>query len=596
MENNIFIDSLKSKKYFNNQLPPEDLTVPFTDPAFPPTSCSLMPESLIKSTLSTPTPKIVWKRSSEIFDKPQIFDGPLDLTSINQGNLGNCYFIASIISLCRQPKMIYRLFPSKTSSLIGYYEVLLFIEGEWQTVILDDFFPIYELRNKFVYGQSSKKEIWFLLLEKAWAKVNGSYEQSDTGNSCLAFKVLTGFLTKSYEISQNNFFESLKTDFNDGYVVNVSSTSIDENKRRVGLYSKHTYSMVDAFEILARDGKRRQFMQVRNPWGDSEWTGSFSNGSVEVLFNGSKVPLKTKQCGWFFIPFNEFKDFFTRVTVCEVNLDLNFTTFPSQTTLYPQVFHLRVKGTAEYRLESYLKFKTYSRDDLMSGSFILCAKVTRNKIGVNEVTSLIRSNDKTKLNLTTGDYVIVAFSKQTQNHNKASELLFRMYSDGNYRIELIDIDVDWKLTRNLFLNDFTHFYKSSIGKNYDIVEFSKDDYSPIGFGAFYLKNNTNYVLTIDKVENKAFKLIPDKEGPKVTLPPGKFYFAIGIEVSGFKGSVRNCFGKIEKSQLFENNIDYKGNSYFKKIIDNLRLLEVDETCYNQEKVDTTYSDEKKSRE
>ena len=402
MKANILSQSSSTTKYFNNQERPKELTKSFTDRSFPPNYLSLSPDIFTKDEFNISLTNIVWKRASEYFDQLELFDGSFDLSSIKQGKVGNCYFISTISSICRQPKLIYRLFPSKYISPVGYYEVLLFIEGEWQIVIIDDYFPVDNRNNKLLFGQTSKNEIWFILIEKAWAKVNGSYKQTQTGNSFLAFTILTGFQTFSYSTTDENVFEKIKADFAKGYVANCSSHKTVKNEAEIGLFGSHTYSLVDAIEILGKDGKRRQFMQVRNPWGDSEWTGSFSNGSVEVLFNGSKVPLKTKQCGWFFIPFNEFKDFFTRVTVCEVNLDLNFTTFPSQTTLYPQVFHLRVKGTAEYRLESYLKFKTYSRDDLMSGSFILCAKVTRNKIGVNEVTSLIRSNDKTKLNLTTG--------------------------------------------------------------------------------------------------------------------------------------------------------------------------------------------------
>ena len=43
-----------------------------------------------------------------------------------------------------------------------------------------------------------------------------------------------------------------------------------------GIVLHHAYSVMDAREI---DGKR--LLKVRNPWGESEWTGAWSDGSEE---------------------------------------------------------------------------------------------------------------------------------------------------------------------------------------------------------------------------------------------------------------------------------------------------------------------------
>jgi len=44
----------------------------------------------------------------------------------------------------------------------------------------------------------------------------------------------------------------------------------------LGLVSQHAYSVLMAVEY---NGKR--FVKVRNPWGQSEWTGRWSDGSKE---------------------------------------------------------------------------------------------------------------------------------------------------------------------------------------------------------------------------------------------------------------------------------------------------------------------------
>jgi hypothetical protein len=49
----------------------------------------------------------------------------------------------------------------------------LFINGIETPVILDDWFPIKY--NKPAFCSSVNGSIWAMLLEKAWAKIHGSY-------------------------------------------------------------------------------------------------------------------------------------------------------------------------------------------------------------------------------------------------------------------------------------------------------------------------------------------------------------------------------------------------------------------------------------
>jgi hypothetical protein len=51
----------------------------------------------------------------------------------------------------------------------------LFIDGQWQVVIVDDYLPVKKNSENLVFAKPNGNEIWVLLLEKAWAKVNGGY-------------------------------------------------------------------------------------------------------------------------------------------------------------------------------------------------------------------------------------------------------------------------------------------------------------------------------------------------------------------------------------------------------------------------------------
>jgi calpain-15 len=54
------------------------------------------------------------------------------------------------------------------------YGVWFFIDGLWECVVIDDFFPTHN--NKCVFSKNNRNELWVMLLEKAYAKVFGSYQ------------------------------------------------------------------------------------------------------------------------------------------------------------------------------------------------------------------------------------------------------------------------------------------------------------------------------------------------------------------------------------------------------------------------------------
>ena len=50
------------------------------------------------------------------------------------------------------------------------------IKGVQKEIVVDDYFPVYSHSRQFVYSKPIEEEdIWVMLLEKVWAKINGSY-------------------------------------------------------------------------------------------------------------------------------------------------------------------------------------------------------------------------------------------------------------------------------------------------------------------------------------------------------------------------------------------------------------------------------------
>jgi calpain-15 len=67
-----------------------------------------------------------------------------------------------------------------------------FINGEPVTVVVDDYFPFCNHKDQWAFSRANSNELWVLLLEKAWAKIFGSYQRIESGTSGEALPALTG--------------------------------------------------------------------------------------------------------------------------------------------------------------------------------------------------------------------------------------------------------------------------------------------------------------------------------------------------------------------------------------------------------------------
>lgn len=136
-----------------------------------------------------------WRRPSEIFGKAvpyALFQDSIEPNDINQGSLPNCYFLSALSSLAEHPDRVRKLFVTQEVNKAGIYVLSLCINGEFQEVVVDDAIPFDPVEGKPAFSRCHGPELWVMLLEKAWAKVNGSYERTKYGLSSTAFVFLTG--------------------------------------------------------------------------------------------------------------------------------------------------------------------------------------------------------------------------------------------------------------------------------------------------------------------------------------------------------------------------------------------------------------------
>uniref|UniRef100_A0A8C3ND30 Calpain-3 n=1 Tax=Geospiza parvula TaxID=87175 RepID=A0A8C3ND30_GEOPR len=195
----------------------------YEDPDFPANESSLF--------YSQKSPvKFEWKRPREICENPRFIIGGANRTDICQGELGNCWFLAAIACLTLNKKLLCRVIPHDQSFIQNYAGIFHFQfwrYGDWVDVVIDDCLPTYN--NQLVFTKSSQRnEFWSALLEKAYAKLHGSYEALKGGNTTEAMEDFTGGVTEFYEIKDapKDIYKIMKHAIDRG---SLMASSIDDD-------------------------------------------------------------------------------------------------------------------------------------------------------------------------------------------------------------------------------------------------------------------------------------------------------------------------------------------------------------------------------
>lgn len=136
-----------------------------------------------------------WSRLGDLFEanKLNVFKDTRDLPNdVVQGELGDCYFLSVLAAFAEDPNIIADLIDPKGKGNDGSFTAKVIIHGEPVTMVVDDSFPVAnDTKLAFAGINENSGNIWPLILEKAWAKCNRSYEDIIPGNSADAFEFLS---------------------------------------------------------------------------------------------------------------------------------------------------------------------------------------------------------------------------------------------------------------------------------------------------------------------------------------------------------------------------------------------------------------------
>uniref|UniRef100_A0A8C7Z1W4 Calpain 9 n=1 Tax=Oryzias sinensis TaxID=183150 RepID=A0A8C7Z1W4_9TELE len=295
----------------------------FEDPDFPAADSSLFFSQTIPV-------QIQWKRPKEICENPKFIVGGADRTDICQGQLGDCWLLAAIASLTLKKDAMARVVPPDQDfdhNYAGIFHFQFWQHNKWLDVVVDDRLPT--VRNRLIMLHSaSNDEFWSALLEKAYAKLNGSYESLKGGSTMEAMEDFTGGVGEIYETKSapENLFSIMKKALDRGSMmgcsIDITSSAESEAKTTTGLVKGHAYSITGMEEFR---GQTVKLIRVRNPWGQVEWNGAWSDNSREWDYIDKKekdrILQNSLEDGEFWMEFEDFKKNYDKVEICNMTPD-----------------------------------------------------------------------------------------------------------------------------------------------------------------------------------------------------------------------------------------------------------------------------------
>ena len=513
---NLIIDTVnsnikKNRKIFKNQKIPPSNSENFIDDLFPPNK-----ESILGLKNGIPTEKnkerleklkqgflfdidnIIWLKAEEIFNYQHynIFVNDISIDDVRQGYLGNCYFMSSLAAMTNIPQLICQLFRSFQINKNGCYEIGLNIEGEWQIVLLDDYFPCSKTTKIPIFAKPNGPELWAMLLEKAWAKINGGYLNITGGYASEVLSVFTSFPIETFDLlikDIDNIWRDLKKAFEDGQIITCCS-KFDNEIEKYGLISGHTFTVTNLVEGYVKNQYIR-LIRLRNPWGYKEWNGNWSDHSklwTEEAKKELNINLHIEDDGEFYMSFEDFFNYFLVVDVCRVTNPQCVKSFkiPFNCVYLPNVFELQIFNKTHIIIsalkKNYRFHRTIDTNSELVITLILIKKINEQnnekKFKYIASTNKNEGNPFLDLELTVGYYLLYVHCN---------------YDNSTYdKIRKVNIYIS--------SNKYFFFYYKNIDKNFSLLKYIIYEMNKDKIDKLSIENNEPSTLTSNKFEKTTF--------------------------------------------------------------------------------------------
>ncbi|CDW85682.1 calpain-like protein [Stylonychia lemnae] len=317
----------------------------FLDKDFPPCRKSLGRYDDVKEIAQHEQDNLItWRRLVDVYydtlngkgDQTHIFDDTLQLDDLKESPyLQNKSFLHAIRLLYHQsPNLVKSLFLNKNSES-SLYQFRFYLNGEPKTVSIDDYVPYHQDQMIGIYMKNKNTFPWISLLEKAWAKVCGSYEKSAHIHTLEVLKYLTNVPTQMlhHDYSEpDEIWKVLCEHIKSGSMI-FSSSGNERSISETHSNGAQIFSICDAFEIIIPNTDQKvKLVKMKDLSNQTDWTGEWSSRSniwsqqngeeLKQLLSYQKVYEEQNQ---YYISFDDYISYYNSTCLCKMHFSKHST-------------------------------------------------------------------------------------------------------------------------------------------------------------------------------------------------------------------------------------------------------------------------------
>jgi len=301
----------------------------------------------------SPPFQFTWKRPKDLDTNPVFIREGTSVLDVVPGKLGDRWLVSTLACLYLSKGFFYRVVPAdqafepsinaSASGYCGAFRFRVWWCGEWVEVTVDDRLPTVNGRLVFAHCSNSA-QYWPCLLEKAYAKLHGSYEALKYGSTLDGLADLTGGVTESLGVKLDASFHvrllsrllantsiitvvaqtnanNKENNRNNDSNISDKNQQIDSSGRRLasGILLGINYKICSIEKVDTLNNENVSLMRLRCPFGisgesTSDWCRNCPNWN-ELVSNGERERLAPHQLaeGEFYLSFNDFVENFTQI-------------------------------------------------------------------------------------------------------------------------------------------------------------------------------------------------------------------------------------------------------------------------------------------
>ena len=264
---------------------------------------------------------VTWQRAETQFTGPFI-GSKFDPQEVRMGDLDDSYLVSAMISLAKNPENVQTLFQQPLQIQKSIFEVLFKSCGQKLVSIVDSKLPFQGSLPKFISPISAgTSSWWYSIVEKAFAKASGGFSNIQGGFCHQALSMLVDGIPKCIDLQSDEGHELVGCNalWNDVVRILDEGGHVCAAKLQPDDSNKGSYAILHAVEAHGF-----QLINLRNPYGISEWFGDWSKDSI--LW--TKYPDVKAACtrainddSTFWMPFNAFADSFKFIYTLDIQWD-----------------------------------------------------------------------------------------------------------------------------------------------------------------------------------------------------------------------------------------------------------------------------------